>query len=95
MTSSEESLPDNQRRETEGYHRRDVDEFHREANVLAGHDPQDVSADPPKNLTIRRLIVFSVIVLAGIVATALAVGLMAIPACENPPYSWMPCIPNS
>lgn len=78
----------------EGYYRRDVDEFHREANVIAGHDPRDVSADPPKNLGKRRLLVFGILVFAGLLVTALAMGLMAIPDCENPPYSWMPCIPN-
>ena len=94
MSSSDEQPTDDQLREAEGYFRRDVDEFHREANVLAGHDPQDVSADPPPNLTARRLIVFGVLVLAGLVAAALAMGLMAIPNCENPQYNWMPCIPN-
>jgi len=29
-----------------------------------------------------------------VLAAALAMGLMAIPVCENPPYNWMPCIPN-
>jgi len=80
--------------EAEGYFRRDVDEFHREANVLAGHDPEDVSSSPPENLTARRLIVFSVLVVAGLLATVLAMGLMSIPACENPQYNWMPCLPN-
>ncbi|OAV59335.1 hypothetical protein [Enteractinococcus helveticum] len=94
MSSPDERPTEEELREAEGYFRRDVDEFHREANVLAGHDPQDVSADPPENLTARRLIVFGILVLAGVVAAALAMGLMAIPVCENPPYNWMPCIPN-
>ncbi|HEY4536809.1 MAG TPA: hypothetical protein VIG71_12680 [Enteractinococcus sp.] len=78
----------------DGYYRRDVDEFHREANVLAGHDPQDASAEPPKNLTARRLLVFGILALAAVLATGIAMGLMAIPDCENPQYNWMPCLPN-
>lgn len=76
------------------YYRRDVEEFHREANVLAGHDPEDVSADPPENLRGRRLMVFAIIVVVGLLAGGMAVALMALPQCENPPYSWMPCVPD-
>ena len=94
MSSPDERPTEDERREAEGYFRRDVDEFHREANVLAGQNPQGVSADPPSNLGARRLIVFAILVLVGVVATALAMGLMAIPDCENPQYNWMPCIPN-
>ena len=94
MTTPDEQPTEEERREAEGYFRRDVDEFHREANVLAGHDPHDVSADPPKNLAARRLIVFCILLFAGVLATALAMGLMAVPDCENPQYNWMPCIPD-
>jgi len=81
-------------RESTGYYERDVDEFHREANVLAGHDPRDVSSDLPENLRSRRLMVFIVLTLLGLIAAGIAVGLMAIPQCENPEYNWMPCIPG-
>lgn len=81
-------------RHNSGYFERDVDEFHREANVLAGHDPQDVSSDPPENLRARRLMVFAILTVIGLLAAGLAIGLMAVPACENPQYNWMPCIPN-
>lgn len=94
MSSSQDDSTQPPLDETSGYYRRDVDEFYREANVLAGHDPQDVSAEPPKNLGLRRLLVFSILVVAGLVAAGLAIGLIAIPQCENPPYSWMPCIPD-
>ena len=94
MSAPNEHPAEEESPKAEGYFRRDVDEFHREANVLAGNDPQDVSADPPKNLTTRRLLVFGILVVAGVLAAALAMGLMAIPVCENPPYNWMPCIPN-
>jgi len=94
VTTPDEQPTEEERRAAEGYFRRDVDEFHREANVLAGQDPRDVSADPPKNLAARRLLVFGILLLAGVVATALAIGLMAVPDCENPQYNWMPCIPN-
>lgn len=82
-------------RRSAGYFQRDRDEFQRAANVLAGHDPAEVSADPPQNLKTRRWIVFVIVVLAGLIAAGFTVGLMAIPQCENPPYNWMPCIPNS
>lgn len=95
MSSSETpSTPQEPQRRADGYYRRDVDEFQREANVLAGHDPAAVSADPPENLRRRRWLVFIIIVLAGLVAAGIAVGLMAVPQCENPPYNWMPCIPD-
>ncbi|MGO1535729.1 MAG: hypothetical protein ACTHWM_02280 [Yaniella sp.] len=81
-------------RRTHGYFERDVDDFHREANVLAGHDPHDVSADPPQNLRLRRLFVFATLTVIGLLAAGLALGLMALPECENPQYNWMPCIPN-
>lgn len=93
-TPDNENPPDEESRETDGYFRRDVDEFHREANVLAGHDPQDVTSDPPENLRARRLIVFAIITLIGLVAAGLALGLMSLPTCENPQYNWMPCIPD-
>src|SRR5699024_12627689 len=79
-------------RESTGYYERDVDEFHREANVLAGHDPRDVSSDLPENLRSRRLMVFIVLTLLGMIAAGIAVGLMAIPQCENAEYNWMHCI---
>lgn len=94
-TDTQPPLPEEPDRHATGYFRRDIDEFHREANVLAGHDPVQVSAEPPKNLTTRRWIVFTIVVIAGLVAAGLAAWLMSIPPCENPPYSWMPCIPNS
>ena len=95
MSSSETPRPSQEpERRAEGYFRRDADEFHREANVLAGHDPAEVSADPPENLRARRWVVFAIIVLAGLIAAGIAVGLMAVPQCENPPYNWLPCIPD-
>ncbi len=93
-SSANPKPPEDPERRVEGYYRRDADEFHREANVLAGHDPAAVSAVPPENLGARRWIVFVIIVLAGLVAAGIAVGLMAIPQCENPPYNWLPCIPD-
>lgn len=86
--------PEDYDRQTDRYFQRDVDEFHREANVLAGHDPDGVSSDPPENLSARRFLVFAIIVLVGLVAAAGAVGLMTLPQCENPQYNWMPCIPD-
>lgn len=80
--------------EATGYYERDVDAFHREANVLAGHDPQDVSSDPPGNLRARRLIVFVILIVVGLAAAGMAVGLMSLPQCENPDNNWMPCIPG-
>lgn len=77
-----------------GYFRRDVEAFYREANVLAGHDPRDVTAEFPANLRLRRLLVFGFIVVAGVLAVGLAIGLMSLPSCENPQYNWMPCIPD-
>lgn len=81
-------------REASGYFERDVDEFHREANVLDGHDSHDVSSDPPENLRARRLIVFIILTVIGLLAAGMAMGLMALPQCENPQYNWMPCIPE-
>lgn len=77
-----------------GYFERDVDEFHREANVLDGHDPHDVSSAPPENLRARRFVVFAILAVMGLLAGAVAMGLMALPECENPQYNWMPCIPR-
>lgn len=94
MSSSDPRPPQEPKRRAEGYYRRDADEFHREANVLAGHDPAAVSSDPPKNLRVRRWFVFLIIVLVGLIAAGIAVGLMAVPQCENPPYNWLPCIPD-
>lgn len=94
MKSDHNKPPFEDEHKADGYFRRDVDQFHREANVLAGHDAEDVSAGPPENLTARRLVVFSILVVAGLLATGLAMGLMSIPACENPQYNWMPCLPN-
>lgn len=96
MSTSENEPPSTEEhdREATGYFRRDMDDFHREANVLAGHDPVQVTSDPPENLKARRWIVFGIVVVAGLLAAGFAVGLMSIPQCENPPYNWMPCIPN-
>lgn len=89
-----EQQPDDDARNDYGYFERDVDEFHREANVLAGHSPVGVSSDPPVNLRARRLMVFAVLTVIGLLAGAVAIGLMAIPPCENPQYNWMPCVPD-
>lgn len=78
----------------DGYYPRDVDEFHKEANVLAGHDPAEVTPQQPENLGARRLTVFLIITVVGLLAMAVAMGLIAVPDCENPPYNWMPCVPN-
>lgn len=93
--SSDQQEPHNESQDTpSGYFRRDVDHFHREANVLAGHEPSQVTSRPPENLRARRVLVFLVIVLAGLIVTAVAVGMMALPTCENPQYNWMPCVPD-
>ncbi len=92
MTDRKQS--DNHHQKPSGYFRRNVEEFHKEANVLAGHDPENVSADPPRNLQARRWIVFCIIVMVGLITAAVAVGLMAVPQCENPQYNWLPCIPD-
>lgn len=92
--SDPHDTPEASDRHAEGYFERNVEEFHREANVLAGHDPRDVTSDPPQNITARRVIVFLVLVIAGLIAAGLAIGLMSIPGCENPEYNWMPCIPD-
>lgn len=81
-------------RHAEEYFRSDVEEFHREANVLAGHDPAEVTSDQPTNLSARRWLVFVIIVITGLIAAGIAVGLMAVPQCENPQYNWLPCIPE-
>ena len=94
MTHRKPDEPLETDRHNYGYFERDVDDFHREANVLAGHDPQGVSPDPPENLRLRRLIVFATLTMIGLCAAGLALGLMALPECENPQYNWMPCIPN-
>ncbi|WP_022871003.1 hypothetical protein [Yaniella halotolerans] len=94
MTQQNSEEPFETDRHKHGYFERDVDDFHREANVLAGHDPQSVSADPPENLRFRRLVVFATLTIMGLCAAAIALGLMALPECENPQYNWMPCIPN-
>lgn len=95
MTRRDAGEPlDDERPDASGYFERDVDEFHREANVLAGHDPREVSSDPPENLRARRLVVFTILVVMGLAAAGIALGMMALPQCENPQYNWMPCIPN-
>lgn len=86
--------PFDEDRHTRGYFERDVDDFHREANVLAGHDPHGVSSDPPENLRLRRFVVFATLTIIGLFAAGVALGLMALPECENPQYNWMPCIPD-
>lgn len=93
MTHSESEHSSDHGRAARGYFERDVDEFHREANVLDEHDPQGVSSDPPENLRARRLVVFAVLTVMGLLAGAIAMGLMALPECENPQNNWMPCIP--
>lgn len=93
--SSKDNLPSKEElAQRDGYYPRDVDEFHKEANVLAGHDPADVTSQQPQNLRARRLTVFLIITMVGVVAMAVAMGLIAIPQCENPRYNWMPCVPN-
>lgn|GEM_PF-1947778 len=92
--TSDSQSPEDPERQRRGYYRRDVEEFQKEANVLAGHDPEDVSSDPPRNLAARRWIVFAIIVVVGLIAAAIAVGLMALPQCANPQYNWLPCIPD-
>ncbi len=94
MTHSDPEEPSEPTYQPSEYFRRDVDEFHREANVLAGHDPQGVSSDPPKNLRARRIMVFAVLVATCLIAAGIAVGLMALPQCENPQYNWLPCLPD-
>ena len=94
MTHSDPAHHSNDHRAARGYFERDVDAFHREANVLDGHDPQGVSSDPPENLWARRLVVFAILTILGLLAGGVAMGLMALPECENPQYNWMPCIPS-
>lgn len=94
MSSSPERPSSEDISHYEGYHPRNVDEFHKEANVLAGHDPAEVTADPPANLAVRRVLVFSILAVAGVLAVVLAMGLISIPDCENPQYNWMPCVPD-
>ena len=94
MTLSDPEDPSDGEHAASGYFERDIDEFHREANVLAGHDPQSVSSHPPGNLRARRLVVFAILTIMGWLAGGIAIGLMALPECENPQYNWMPCIPS-
>ena len=94
MTHSDPEEPLEPTQQPSGYFLRDVDQFHREANVFAGHDPQGVSADPPKNLRTRRIMVFTVLTITCLLAAGIAVGLMSVPQCENPQYNWLPCLPD-
>lgn len=74
-----------------GYYLRETADFHREANVLDGVDPQRAAPLPPKNIKLRRWLVFIGAVVMALAAVGFAIWMISLPDCQNPPNNFMPC----